>query len=77
MSSNEALRHRALARAVELCGGAKPLADYLGITTPALHAMLAGMVSVREDMFLRVVDLLSARNLSELSERMSASKHRR
>ena len=76
MSSNEALRHRALARAVELCGGAKPLADYLGVTTPALHAMLAGVVAVPEEMFLRVVDLLSARNLSELSERMPAAKQR-
>ena len=76
MSSNEALRHRTLARAVELCGGAKLLADHLGITTPALHAMLAGIVRVPEPMFLRVVDLLSARNVRELSQRMSAPKPR-
>lgn len=71
MSSSQALRLRALVRAAELCGGAKQLADHLGITARVLRGMLAGIADVPEDVFLRVVDVLIARNLNELSQPVS------
>jgi hypothetical protein len=74
MSSNQALRLRALVRAAELCGGAKPLADHLGITARGMRAMLAGLTDVPEGVFLRVVDVLIARHLNELSQRLSGRR---
>jgi hypothetical protein len=63
---------RALVRALDLYGGAKPLARQLGITTPALHAMLARVVDVPEATFLQVVDLLVSWDVAALSEHIAA-----
>ena len=66
MSSSDTLRVRALARAVELAGGTRELAAYLGIRPLTLSYFLHGASHVPEDLFLRVVDLLVQRNVAEL-----------
>lgn len=66
MSSNQALRLRALVRGVELSGGTEQLATYLGIRPLKLTFLLQGASHVPEELFLRVVDLLTHENVSEL-----------
>lgn len=68
MYSSEELRLRTLVRAAELCGGADRLAAFLGISPTRLAFMIDGR-AVSEDVFLRCVDLLTARNVSELYKR--------
>lgn len=70
MFSREELRLRTLVRAAELCGGGDRLAAYLGISRTKLAFMIDGG-AVPEDLFLRCVDLLTARNVNELYERTS------
>lgn len=66
MSSNQSLRLRALARGVELSGGPAQLAGYLEISTLRLTFLLQGTTNIPEELFLRVVDLLTRNNVSEL-----------
>lgn len=68
MYSSEELRLRALVRAAELCGGSDRLAAFLGISHTQLAFMLDGR-GVPEDTFLRCVDLLTARKVSDLYKR--------
>lgn len=66
MSSSQALRLRALARAVELSGGAERLARYLGISVLKLTFLLQGSSHISEELFLQVVDLLTRHDVGEL-----------
>ncbi len=66
MSSSQALRLRALARAVELSGGPEQLAHYLGISVFRLTFLLRGVSHVPEDVFHQVVDLLAHHDVREL-----------
>lgn len=68
MFSSEELRLRTLVRAAELCGGSDRLAAFLGISHSQLASMIDGR-AVPEDAFLRCVDLLTARNVSDLYKR--------
>jgi hypothetical protein len=73
MFSSEELRLRTLVCAAELCGGAERLASFLGISHTKLAFMMDGG-AVSEDVFLRCVDLLTARKVSELYERTTAEQ---
>jgi len=66
MSSTEALRLRALARAIEVSGGLRELAAHLGMRPSQLSFMLHGITPVPEHVFLRLVDLLISRALTEI-----------
>ena len=72
MSSPSALRLRALARAVELSGGPKRLAQYLGTSTLKITFLLQGASQVPEELFLQVVDLLTHHDVGQLIARGQA-----
>jgi hypothetical protein len=72
MFSKDELAVRVLVRAAELAGGFNQLADYLGVSNTKLGLMLSGLAAVPEDIFLRAVDLVAARNLVEMTGHMSA-----
>ena len=62
MSSNEALRLRALVRAAELLGGTDRLAERLGIRAMKLKFILSGAARVTDDLFLQLVDILASQD---------------
>ncbi len=71
MSSSQALRLRALARAAELLG-VEGLAEFLGLSSTRVSFMLSGRAAVTEDVFLRTVDVLISRDIAQLSARVKA-----
>ena len=56
---------RALRRALELAGGAEALALHLKVSPTAVRFWLNASGPVPDDIFLRIVDLLLDRSLSE------------
>ena len=68
MSTSQQLRLRALVRAIELCGGPGPLAHYLRISAAKLTYLIDGAAPVPEELFVRIVDLLIARDITKLTE---------
>ncbi len=72
MSSSQALRLRAFARAAELLG-VEGLAEFLGISTTKVSFMLSGGAAVTEDVFLQTVDVLISRDIAQLSARVKAA----
>jgi hypothetical protein len=65
-STRQAVRVSTLVRASELTGDDANLATFLGIAPRTLEAMLAGLAVVPDETFLRAVDLVSARQLTDL-----------
>lgn len=53
------LHARLLQRAVEILGGPDELAAYLGVSPSRVRIWMRGLFALPDDMFLRLVDLLS------------------
>jgi hypothetical protein len=64
---------RALEHALEITGSADALCAYLGASPRDLEAWLGAEAPLPGDVFLRVVDLLHERQLSDLSGQLSAA----
>jgi len=64
---------RALEHALEITGSADALCAYLGASPRDLEAWLGAEAPLPGDVFLRVVDLLHERQLSDLSAQLSAA----
>ena len=64
----KAVQVRALERALDMLGGLDALARHLEVPARRLGLCLRGTASTPSDVFLRVVDLLLDRGLSELKE---------
>jgi hypothetical protein len=61
-----AVHKRALQRAVELAGGVEPLSIHLHVPATAIRFWLNASSPLPDDIFLKIVDLLLDRSLSEL-----------
>ena len=59
MSDNDTLRSRAVAKAVQVLGGEEALAARLGLTPGTIRLLVAGRVPVPQQVFLKVVDIIS------------------
>lgn len=59
MSENDALRSRAVAKAVQILGGEEALAVRLGLTPGTIKLLMVGKIPVPQQVFLKVVDILS------------------
>ena len=68
------LHPRALQRAVGLHGGVRALAARLNLSRVRIDVWLRGDVSVPDDVFSAVVDLLLEHDLQELAKDISAVK---
>lgn len=62
----ETLYTRALRRASELLGGENVLAARLRVSRTAVTLWMSGLAGVPDDVFLKVVDLLLERKLSDM-----------
>jgi hypothetical protein len=60
------VHRRALERGLELAGGIEPLARYLSVAPASVHYWLSGASPVPGDVFLKLVDLIIERSMSEL-----------
>jgi hypothetical protein len=54
-------RQEAIARASEILGGLDPLAVRLGLSRPALRAMLDGRIGVPQRLFFELVDIIEVK----------------
>jgi hypothetical protein len=54
------LQSRAVARAAEILGGVEELASSIGLATGTVRMMIAGKLPVPQQVFLQVVDIISA-----------------
>jgi len=59
VSENDALRSRAVAKAVQILGGEEALAVRLGLTPGTIKLLMVGKIPVPQQVFLKVVDILS------------------
>jgi DNA-binding transcriptional regulator YdaS (Cro superfamily) len=59
VSDNDTLRSRAVAKAVQVLGGEEALAARLGLTPGTIKLLMAGRVPVPQQVFLKVVDIIS------------------
>jgi len=59
------IHKRALQRAVEMTGGADALARQLQVPSTAVRFWLSGSSPLPDDIFLKLVDLLLARDAQE------------
>jgi hypothetical protein len=53
------LHAKMLERAVEILGGTREVADYLGVSPARLRMWTRGMFGLPDEVFLRLVDLIS------------------
>jgi hypothetical protein len=67
------VRTQALRRASEILGGFLPLRSYLKVSTVALAVWMSGAVAPPNDVFLKVVDLIVERDLSDLKSKRGGS----
>jgi hypothetical protein len=61
-----AIHKRALQRAIDLAGGVDPLAKQLNVPSTAVRFWLNGSSPLPGDVFLKIVDLILDRSLTEL-----------
>jgi hypothetical protein len=60
---------RAMRRAAQILGGLEALAAHLGAAADDVACWLDGSKRVPDDVFLRVVDIVSAHEIAEISGR--------
>jgi hypothetical protein len=60
---------RAMRRAAQILGGPEALSAHLGAAADDLACWLNGSKRVPDDVFLRVVDIVSAHEIAEISGR--------
>jgi len=63
------VRIEALRRASAIAGGPVPLRRYLRVSAAALALWMSGAVATPTDVFLKAVDLIVERDLSDLEKR--------
>jgi len=63
------VRIETLKRASAIVGGPAPLRRYLRVSAAALALWMSGAVATPTDVFLKAVDLLYDRDISELKDR--------
>jgi len=61
-------RQEAIARAGEMLGGLDALAVRLGISRPALRAMLEGRIGVPQRLFFELVDIIEVKGPQQIKE---------
>ena len=65
---------RALARAAEILGGSEALGAHLQVHSAQVEVWMSGLEAPPQHIFLKVVDLLSERNLTELRRGLPADR---
>jgi hypothetical protein len=60
---------QALRRAADILGGPVPLRGYLHVSALVLTLWMSGAIATPTDVFLKVVDLIVERDISELKSK--------